>query len=167
MGQNAPRKRQNLSSNQVSITTFFKPANSGLSSTPLPDSVQSGLLSVGMRVRKSVPEGYKSGTYAFNNHLPSMGLPTPPSSQESVPSTLTDSSRKKRPLDHEEEKEKKSQPPASINAWARSIKVPTGAAGKKKSSSFYQAIERKDIKMAGAEDFGEAEFLRPVEETEE
>ncbi|KAI1765721.1 ribonucleotide reductase inhibitor-domain-containing protein [Hypoxylon sp. FL1150] len=30
----------------------------------LPDSVQSNLISVGMRVRKSVPEGYKTGTYS-------------------------------------------------------------------------------------------------------
>lgn len=35
------------------------------SSTPyLPASVQSNLLSVGMRVRKSVPEGYKTGSYS-------------------------------------------------------------------------------------------------------
>jgi hypothetical protein len=31
-------------------------------SPPLPPSVQANLLSVGMRVRKSVPEGYKTGT---------------------------------------------------------------------------------------------------------
>jgi hypothetical protein len=31
---------------------------------PLPPSVQANLLSVGMRVRKSVPEGYKTGTYS-------------------------------------------------------------------------------------------------------
>ncbi|KAI0172890.1 ribonucleotide reductase inhibitor-domain-containing protein [Hypoxylon sp. FL1284] len=33
-------------------------------SSPLPESVQANLLSVGMRVRKSVPEGYKTGTYS-------------------------------------------------------------------------------------------------------
>jgi hypothetical protein len=35
-----------------------------LRSPPLPPSVQSNLLSVGMRVRKSVPEGYKTGAYS-------------------------------------------------------------------------------------------------------
>ena len=35
-----------------------------LSSPPLPAAVQSNLLSVGMRVRKSIPEGYKTGTYS-------------------------------------------------------------------------------------------------------
>ncbi|KAK6956279.1 hypothetical protein Daesc_001554 [Daldinia eschscholtzii] len=34
-----------------------------LASPPLPASVQANLLSVGMRVRKSVPEGYKTGSY--------------------------------------------------------------------------------------------------------
>lgn len=33
-------------------------------SPPLPPSVQANLLSVGMRVRKSVPEGYKTGSYS-------------------------------------------------------------------------------------------------------
>ncbi|KAH7362252.1 ribonucleotide reductase inhibitor [Plectosphaerella cucumerina] len=55
---------------QRQITSFFSP--SSLSPLPssqndvekpvLPDTVQTNLLSVGMRVRKSVPEGYKTGT---------------------------------------------------------------------------------------------------------
>ncbi|KAE8449045.1 hypothetical protein EG329_008633 [Mollisiaceae sp. DMI_Dod_QoI] len=59
---------------QPSITSYFSPsANSNYSvssspydsrSPPLPPNVQSNLLSVGMRVRKSVPEGYKTGTYS-------------------------------------------------------------------------------------------------------
>ncbi|KAJ1335836.1 Ribonucleotide reductase inhibitor [Microdochium nivale] len=64
---------------QRQITSFFSsfsPANTsshiGGRSAPvqtshspnLPASVQSNLISVGMRVRKSVPEGYKTGTYS-------------------------------------------------------------------------------------------------------
>ncbi|KAG0650533.1 hypothetical protein D0Z07_3397 [Hyphodiscus hymeniophilus] len=62
---------------QPSITSYF-PSTSPTSqptyaispqpldtrSPSLPASVQSNLLSVGMRVRKSVPEGYKTGTYS-------------------------------------------------------------------------------------------------------
>ncbi|KEY73151.1 hypothetical protein S7711_04899 [Stachybotrys chartarum IBT 7711] len=55
---------------QRQITSFFSPVSaasaSAAHSSPLqpevPASVQSNLLSVGMRVRKSVPEGYKTGT---------------------------------------------------------------------------------------------------------
>lgn len=61
---------------QRQITSYFsKNPNGGASpehpagataspvmSPPLPSSVQSNLLSVGMRVRKSVPEGYKTGS---------------------------------------------------------------------------------------------------------
>lgn len=56
---------------QRQITSFFNPRSStdtteGVRSPPLPANVQSNLLSVGMRVRKSVPEGYKtSGHSAF------------------------------------------------------------------------------------------------------
>ncbi|KAB5560214.1 ribonucleotide reductase inhibitor-domain-containing protein [Coniochaeta sp. 2T2.1] len=61
---------------QRQIKDFFKPApasgtpshtpstathTSGPLSPPLPGAVQANLLSVGMRVRKSVPEGYKTG----------------------------------------------------------------------------------------------------------
>ncbi|KAI1506068.1 ribonucleotide reductase inhibitor-domain-containing protein [Biscogniauxia marginata] len=62
---------------QRQITSFFtandgststinqRPSDSSPLSTPsLPTSVQSNLLSVGMRVRKSVPEGYKTGSYS-------------------------------------------------------------------------------------------------------
>ncbi|KAI1778926.1 ribonucleotide reductase inhibitor-domain-containing protein [Hypoxylon cercidicola] len=66
---------------QRQITSFFAAASSSssppsldptsrlhilsdLRSPPLPESVQANLLSVGMRVRKSVPEGYKTGTYS-------------------------------------------------------------------------------------------------------
>ncbi|KAK1572901.1 ribonucleotide reductase inhibitor [Colletotrichum navitas] len=55
---------------QRQITSFFAPQSgpappsetaSTLTTNKLPPDVQSNLLSVGMRVRKSVPEGYKTG----------------------------------------------------------------------------------------------------------
>ena len=66
---------------QPSITSYFAPAISPTNTEPhiysisqqscpntlspsLPANVQSNLLSVGMRVRKSVPEGYKTGSYS-------------------------------------------------------------------------------------------------------
>ncbi|OTA62735.1 hypothetical protein K449DRAFT_382035 [Hypoxylon sp. EC38] len=63
---------------QRQITSFFSSVPSSLTSStsqhlnvsspiaspPLPASVQANLLSVGMRVRKSVPEGYKTGSYS-------------------------------------------------------------------------------------------------------
>lgn len=62
------------SQNQASITSYFPSQQSSLSSSsnatasplspPLPATVQANLLSVGMRVRKSVPEGYKTGSYS-------------------------------------------------------------------------------------------------------
>jgi hypothetical protein len=178
MAPSTPRKRQILAPNQAQITSFFAPA--------LPNDVASNLLSVGMRVRKSVPEGYKSGTYAFNKHLPSV-LPLSqepesfPSSQESnasVRSTDSSSPRKKRSFDDDEEEEGEKaatvkkplpQPPASITAWARPVKIATGSGagiGKKKRG-FHQAVSRKDVTMSGTEDFGEADFLQPVEQMEE
>jgi hypothetical protein len=59
---------------QSQITSFFGPGQPSISVTShspsdtapspvLPASVQANLLSVGMRVRKSVPEGYKTGGY--------------------------------------------------------------------------------------------------------
>ncbi|KFY35117.1 hypothetical protein V494_06198 [Pseudogymnoascus sp. VKM F-4513 (FW-928)] len=74
---------------QSSITSYF-PSPSGAAPSPttvrnassppvLPATVQSSLLNVGMRVRKSVPEGYKTGTYSsfalFSDQ-------TPPSKQQ-------------------------------------------------------------------------------------
>lgn len=67
------RKRQFQSSNQSSITSFFSATGTSSPSSStnlndaapslrpaLPDNVQSLLINVGMRVRKSVPEGYKT-----------------------------------------------------------------------------------------------------------
>lgn len=65
------RKRQFQPSSQPSITSYFDRTADGQStatskssrsqlSPPLPDHVQSRLINVGMRVRKSVPEGYKT-----------------------------------------------------------------------------------------------------------
>lgn len=67
------RKKQFQSSSQQSIRSYFertsnnqeneKPRSQPVRSTlspPIPDQVQSLLINVGMRVRKSVPEGYKT-----------------------------------------------------------------------------------------------------------
>src|SRR4051812_33262795 len=58
------------SQSQSTITNYFSPSSTlpGAASAPapaqptLPHAVQSSLLSVGMRIRKSVPEGYKTGS---------------------------------------------------------------------------------------------------------
>lgn len=59
------------SQNQSAITSFFSPASASPDDAPsayaapvLPHNVQSNLLNVGMRIRKSVPEGYKTGSYS-------------------------------------------------------------------------------------------------------
>lgn len=65
---------------QAPITSFFTtPAthsddpspllNDPLSSTPLPEAIQSSLLTVGMRIRKSVPEGYKTHKTLYSSSL--------------------------------------------------------------------------------------------------
>ncbi|KAF2756958.1 hypothetical protein EJ05DRAFT_48852 [Pseudovirgaria hyperparasitica] len=74
------QKRAFLPSNQTSLDTFFRNAPSSESSSPgqvvsdreglapaLPASIQSNLLTVGMRVRKSVPEGYKTHKLGFHD----------------------------------------------------------------------------------------------------
>ncbi|PVH70457.1 hypothetical protein DL98DRAFT_472666 [Cadophora sp. DSE1049] len=64
------------------------------SSTPsLPHSVQSNLLNVGMRVRKSVPEGYKTGSYsAFTLFTDSKS-----NTNSAMPDTTSSPARKTRP----------------------------------------------------------------------
>ena len=183
MAPSTPRKRQNVAPNQATITSFFKKAEP----TPaLPDEIQSGLISVGMRIRKSVPEGYKSGTYAFNKHLPSVGpimnassdteMSSSQESNSSIDSSSSSSASpsKKRTYDiHEDERTAVGessclpQPPRTLSAWARSVKTATGAGPGKKNRGFYNAVPRKDIKMSGGEDFGEADFLAPVDQMEE
>lgn len=79
---------------QRQITSFFNPRASAdlsveselLQSPPLPANIQSNLLSVGMRVRKSVPEGYKTSTHsAFKLWSDNTPLPRPaPSSASST-----------------------------------------------------------------------------------
>lgn len=56
------RKRQFQPSNQTTLDSFFNRNGDPRSpmSPPLPEDTQASLLSVGMRVRKSVPEGYKT-----------------------------------------------------------------------------------------------------------
>ncbi|KAH7126257.1 ribonucleotide reductase inhibitor-domain-containing protein [Dactylonectria estremocensis] len=71
---------------QRQITSFFNtkstsdsPTTTDAIRTPeLPSSIQANLLSVGMRVRKSVPEGYKTvGPSAFKLWTDNAPLPTP------------------------------------------------------------------------------------------
>jgi Ribonucleotide reductase inhibitor len=68
-----PSERQAKRPYQSNITSYFpsiQPASSTPSqpaparcTPPLPAAIQSSLLNVGMRIRKSVPEGYKTGHY--------------------------------------------------------------------------------------------------------
>ncbi|KAL8715539.1 MAG: hypothetical protein Q9220_000875 [cf. Caloplaca sp. 1 TL-2023] len=72
---------------QANLTTYFdkvpllptsqaaKPSSSSPSNPPLPASIQSSLLNVGMRVRKSVPEGYKNNPHIHNAKYGETGKP--------------------------------------------------------------------------------------------
>lgn len=76
---------------QSSITSYF-PSHSGAAPSPttvrnassppvLPATVQSSLLNVGMRVRKSVPEGYKTGSYSSFALFSDQAPPSKPQQQ--------------------------------------------------------------------------------------
>ncbi|OBT77755.1 hypothetical protein VF21_03833 [Pseudogymnoascus sp. 05NY08] len=76
---------------QSSITSYF-PSPSGAAPSPttvrnassppvLPATVQSSLLNVGMRVRKSVPEGYKTGSYSSFALFSDQAPPSKPQQQ--------------------------------------------------------------------------------------
>lgn len=95
------RKRQfqpSPATNQASITSFFSridPINPPADfdpydrkhvpsfSQPLPDPVQSQLMNMGMRIRKSVPEGYKT-----HKTMPLSRMPPPPSSAPTKPTLV-------------------------------------------------------------------------------
>lgn len=84
---------------QRQITSFFSsrgqsgdsPPVESIRGPPLPANVEANLLSVGMRVRKSVPEGYKTvGPSAFklwtdNTRPSSLGAQQPPMPQRKKP----------------------------------------------------------------------------------
>ncbi|KAI2615033.1 ribonucleotide reductase inhibitor-domain-containing protein [Hypoxylon sp. NC1633] len=53
-----------LTSTHIDQSSPTQSSTSDIYSPALPESVQANLLSVGMRVRKSVPEGYKTGSYS-------------------------------------------------------------------------------------------------------
>lgn len=83
---------------QPQITAYFTTGSTSLPAPPsqnqptLPHPVQSSLLSVGMRIRKSVPEGYKTGSYsAFN--LFSDNTPAVKSNISSAPPALNPTPR--------------------------------------------------------------------------
>ncbi|KAK5166629.1 uncharacterized protein LTR77_008173 [Saxophila tyrrhenica] len=95
------RKRQY----QPSITSYFnnrsangttleqlRPSQSPLS-PPLPADTQASLLSVGMRVRKSVPEGYKT-----HKTLPAQGFPFPSTAPPAAPARSNTNTRSTREL---------------------------------------------------------------------
>ena len=88
---------------QRQITSFFNTRSphdvlsnpEPIRSPPLPSSVQSNLLTVGMRIRKSVPEGYKTyGTSAFKLWTD----PSSPATTATVSSTIKTSSRELLPF---------------------------------------------------------------------
>ncbi|QSZ32445.1 hypothetical protein DSL72_002019 [Monilinia vaccinii-corymbosi] len=71
----ARQAKRPYAGSQPQITSYFTTGSTSLPAPPppsqnqptLPHPIQSSLLSVGMRIRKSVPEGYKTGSYsAFN-----------------------------------------------------------------------------------------------------
>ncbi|EKD16459.1 ribonucleotide reductase inhibitor [Drepanopeziza brunnea f. sp. 'multigermtubi' MB_m1] len=72
------------SQNQSAITSFFSPASASPADAPvsayaapiLPPAIQSNLLNVGMRIRKSVPEGYKTGSYSAFTLFSDTTVPT-------------------------------------------------------------------------------------------
>ena len=87
------RKRQYQPSNQSRLDSFFNRNGSETSlrptspmSPPLPDDTQASLLSVGMRVRKSVPEGYKTHKTLGMDGFPFPSSAPPPSSAPARPS---------------------------------------------------------------------------------
>lgn len=94
----APRTKRQFAGaasdpNQRRITSYYRQSSppfhdaSGLVSPPLPAEVQSNLITVGMRVRKSVQDGHKTGDKAGAFSL--WGDNTPPSSQSPPPSAAT------------------------------------------------------------------------------
>ncbi|KAH8802767.1 ribonucleotide reductase inhibitor-domain-containing protein [Xylogone sp. PMI_703] len=86
---------------QSSITSYFSATPQAKSTTAppsqhaspasfpeLPATVQSNLLSVGMRVRKSVPEGYKTGSAYSSYSIFTDSTPVAPQVPNILPSTI-------------------------------------------------------------------------------
>jgi hypothetical protein len=73
---------------QYNITSTTSTSPNEVSFPALPASVQSNLLNVGMRVRKSVPEGYKTNGYsAFALFAENAPAPSPTPTQKTVSKT--------------------------------------------------------------------------------
>lgn len=160
------RKRPALQSSiQPSITSYFTSSQaltsaSGWPAAPRtapnepPPSVKSGLLNVGMRVRKAVSEGHKSGTYKAQTFAPTS------SSQENVlPQPI---SPRKNKREHElftaAEDMKKAQPIEQ----PRRIAIPKSVT-RKYHAAVPRGTTKQDTAMeGGVDDFEEAGFLRPV-----
>ncbi|KAI5851190.1 hypothetical protein DFP73DRAFT_144018 [Morchella snyderi] len=120
-----------------------------------PGDIKSKLLNVGMRVRKAVPEGLKTGTYKSTK----FGV-TPPSQEKALAPSKVKGNNNKRGYqeDPEIETSMQTERPAGQISMPKSLNktyhatVPRGLGG--------------DIHMVGQyenDDFEEAGFLRPVE----
>ena len=161
-----PRKRQNLTS-QSTITSFFTPSSRSTTATAtaavpeVPTPIKSSLLTVGMRVRKSVPEGYKSGTYKFNTFAVTKSngngniFAKPPKSLV----TITPGSPSKKREFAEEAEGKDGKENAPVEVVREEIAVP-----KSLRRRFHAAIGRKEVEgdivmSERGEEFEEAGFL--------
>ncbi|KAH8153477.1 uncharacterized protein LAJ45_02290 [Morchella importuna] len=169
---------------QPSITSFFSPASnnscpSSLSTTNTPNTntnpntktsstitwrtnnahespgdIQSKLLNVGMRVRKAVPEGLKTGTYK------STKFGVVPPSQEKALSKVVKGTNNKREYQEDPEIETSMQ----TERPAGQISVP-----KSLNRTYHAAVPRgfggdtHMIDQYESDDFEEAGFLKPVE----
>ncbi|KAL7266910.1 hypothetical protein RUND412_010523 [Rhizina undulata] len=173
-----PSKRTALASSvQPTITSFFTSSprtqrpTASLAPNPadLPTNVQSGLLAVGMRVRKSVPQGYKTGTYAYNKYLPELS-----NSSLSVinlaTATSTSPSKKRdhESVDHDAEIKIKDD---GVQEAQRDVLIPK--LKKPKKRVHHVAVAREAMAKAGfdmrdmeMQEFEDAGFLMPIEEVE-
>lgn len=78
------RAKRQYDPKQSSITSFFNRTSNTQNNDTIstgfpvqPNEVQAGLLAVGMRVRKAVPSGYKTGTYNALSTVHDTITPTP------------------------------------------------------------------------------------------
>ncbi|KAF7956064.1 hypothetical protein EAE96_004985 [Botrytis aclada] len=94
----ARQAKRPYAGSQSQITSYFTPGTTSLPAPPppsqyqpptLPNPIQSSLLSVGMRIRKSVPEGYKTGSYSAFNLFSDTTPATKPNFTSAPPSSTS------------------------------------------------------------------------------
>lgn len=152
------RKRPALQSSvQPSITSYFTssgwPVASRTAPNEPPPSVKSGLLNVGMRVRKAVSEGIKSGTYKAHTFT------QPSSGRENVlPQPI---SPRKNKREHELFTAAADMKKAQPIEQPRRIAIPKPTT-RKYHATVPRGATKQDTAMGGGDDFEEAGFLRPV-----